>query len=455
MSKTSNTSTQLEHPYDYYHKVGDALRPAPAKVRYTHSYTHVRRLLLKGFRDVKDFNLPDTQGKFEQYAAHYNDRYWEGDQLMDNLVQVFKQLPSGQGRRIFEQALELGIDSLDSPPAELQALFNQLDHVPEWVDWNLINEGSDAFSRISPLGYILGASVDTLMTTNNTSTSKMVGTTGRFERERANRFIETLAFTVSVAKPKGLLRFSDGFKHTVRVRLMHAQVRARVSTKHELVDFANCGNPISCSDTAGGIPLFGIVFALSDIAMGGHYSTRELEALTMQWSYMGYILGADEEIIPKTLDRNLFLIDYVLAIAGPPSVFSDRLNHSFFQGIKEQIIERSDNTHYQKGVRVGYHFIYAFLWYLFGKQLGKELKHVNPVPYLFWVPYAYKWINSLISVKYVFSNKAKGKEIKRGHIHYYHKLLPSLGKLFAATNEEKNISFDKHDILETQDLIDR
>ena len=64
-----------------------------------------------------------------------------GDVLADDVVLCFERLPAGEGRKLLEQALNRGIDSLDDPPPELVALFGQVDHVPLWVDWERMKYG--------------------------------------------------------------------------------------------------------------------------------------------------------------------------------------------------------------------------------------------------------------------------------------------------------------------------
>jgi len=49
-----------------------------------------------------------------------------GDPLADDVVAMFKRLPVGEGRRMFEIAVERGIDAVPDAPAELVALFQQL-----------------------------------------------------------------------------------------------------------------------------------------------------------------------------------------------------------------------------------------------------------------------------------------------------------------------------------------
>ena len=63
----------------------------------------------------------------------------------------FKDKTQNAGWRMFEQALEHGIDSVDDPAPSLVTLFDELDRVPEWVDFDQLERGAIAFWRAGPL----------------------------------------------------------------------------------------------------------------------------------------------------------------------------------------------------------------------------------------------------------------------------------------------------------------
>ena len=57
-----------------------------------------------------------------------------GDPLADDVVAMFKRLPVGEGRRMFEMAVERGIDAVPNAPAELTAFFGRVETDPYWLD---------------------------------------------------------------------------------------------------------------------------------------------------------------------------------------------------------------------------------------------------------------------------------------------------------------------------------
>ena len=48
----------------------------------------------------------------------------------------------------FKEALEHGVDAVPDCPNALRAFFAEVERVPAWVDWDLLNEGAAAYRRL-------------------------------------------------------------------------------------------------------------------------------------------------------------------------------------------------------------------------------------------------------------------------------------------------------------------
>lgn len=257
-----------EHPYNYVREPGEhPSRPAPPRYKLTTSTTRLREFLAGDFRPVHRHVMPTIAS---DYGERLFDAAWEGDPLMDDVVQMFNRLPTGKGRKLFLQAIEEGIESVKDAPPELTALFEQLDHVPDWVDWDLVDAGVMCLDKTSIPGFMLGTVLGALATAGSQSISMPVGMTGRFAKNVVNRNIESVAFYNDTGCKDGLRRFGPGFKAAVNVRLMHAMVRAKMikSKEGELFDYARNGNPMNQADTAFGIPFFGLQIGLCERVFG-------------------------------------------------------------------------------------------------------------------------------------------------------------------------------------------
>ena len=70
-----------------------------------------------------------------------------GDPLTDAMTLHFDRMPPGEGNRLVRKVIDRGLESLDDPPPELVALFEQLDPVPRWVDWGEMHHASARILR--------------------------------------------------------------------------------------------------------------------------------------------------------------------------------------------------------------------------------------------------------------------------------------------------------------------
>ncbi|PQM45061.1 hypothetical protein C1Y40_04787 [Mycobacterium talmoniae] len=114
------------HPYDYYYRPGMPLRPPPPRLQPDPAWADLPVF--------DDFRPAAPTRRQHDLLELFIDHYWQGDALMDAVVERFRVIGVAHGRRLLDQALARGIDSLDDPPPELVDLFASLDNPPEWHD---------------------------------------------------------------------------------------------------------------------------------------------------------------------------------------------------------------------------------------------------------------------------------------------------------------------------------
>ena len=216
------------------------------------------------------------------------------------VVAMFGELPTGQGRRMFEQAVEHGIESVDDPPAPLVEFFAQVDAVPHWLNREQLAHGARTQARtglhsavlvmpgLSLYGGYLASRAD-----------KPLVRTGDLYAMAPRRLTETASWTVDLLTPGGLNRFSAGFKGVLRVRLMHALVRAGMSRRPDW-DFADWDHPVNQVQMAGTILLFSLMNILGSQLLGLRFSGREKAAVLHLWRYVGHLIGVEHELLPVT-----------------------------------------------------------------------------------------------------------------------------------------------------------
>lgn len=236
----------------------------------------------------------------EREWQRVTDALWQGDQAMDKLVAwMFEQGPAAS-KKMFDQALQQGIESVPEAPAELVEFFRHVDRDPDWLDRDLLEEGirashysgNVAFFVLRDMALMGGyAYFNTL--------NQALGMTGALSKKTSLRLGETGKWLNDVTEPEGLERYGDGFMTTLRVRMVHALVRRNLNSKPQW-QHDKWGLPINQMDMLATYLAFGPV-TLSGVRMFGVPVTpRQSKAVMHMWRYIGWLLGVDEEWLALT-----------------------------------------------------------------------------------------------------------------------------------------------------------
>lgn len=243
-----------------------------------------------------------------------------GDPLADDLIIWMKSTRGGEGWKKFDQALTRGIETVEAPSPALTAFFAQIDHRPDWADDGLMQAGCRAALSTGPLlRYALGSG--TLMVGYcSSSIARVLVMTGALNGRTYMRLQETGKFGVDIFASGTVGRFSPGFASAVRVRVMHAMVRAGLS-RDPRWQAQEWGLPINQSDMAVTALAFSLGMVGPLIDLGFTLSPREKEGVVHLWRYVGYIMGVEEALLPESYARASAL--YSLLVRSQPDADED------------------------------------------------------------------------------------------------------------------------------------
>ncbi|WP_067689127.1 oxygenase MpaB family protein [Nocardia jejuensis] len=310
MRPLTDIQPEHRHPYDYYYRPGMPLRPPPPRAVASELWFGPRKAMLAPWIEVRP--EPADTPRSRLMADHL----WQGDEPMDQLVAAFGRMGSAGGRRMLNQALAHGIDSVEEPLPELVTLFAHLDTPPDWYDPELWEYGRRLWINVSLAGKMAMGVQDFMGTFVGAEVASAVGQTGRFVKDPYRRNLESSVWFRSVTAPRALERTSPIFHDTVRVRLMHAQVRAMLRRTWGPEHFARHGNPISNATTMGAAVTFGLNPICFDHVHGRRSTTRQLDAVMHYWAYIAHVFGVADELIPRTAREGMEMADYMVATAG-------------------------------------------------------------------------------------------------------------------------------------------
>lgn len=218
----------------------------------------------------------------------------EGDEPADALVDWMYQYGIKAARASFERVLALGLRDVPDVPGPLRAFFEHVESPPAWLDEDQVERGAVASHLSGLTGLRVLRDAGLMAGYQAGAVNKTLVITGALEKGAARRIAETTKWYMDCSVPRGLGRWGDGFKNTIRVRMIHAMVRRHVSSRPEW-DAKAWGLPINQVDMQATYLAFSVVFLLGQRVMGTFLTQQEADDVMHQWRYIGWLMGVEEE----------------------------------------------------------------------------------------------------------------------------------------------------------------
>lgn len=243
--------------------------------------------------------LPETPGPAE-YAL-YGHGLLQGDPLADAVAAWMRAHGMAEAWRMVNGAIDHGLASLQDPPAPVRAFFEHVEARPAWVDEAQLIEGA----RVCGLGG--RAAMRALLVTGLMAGYQLAAVnqtllaTGTLEKGAAKRIAETTKWWADVTAPGGMAPGADGFKGTLRVRLIHAMVRSHVG-QQPTWDAEDLGVPVSQTDMQATYLGFSVVYLLSMKLVGVPLSVAERESVMHLWRYIAWLNGVQAPFLHSLHD---------------------------------------------------------------------------------------------------------------------------------------------------------
>jgi hypothetical protein len=316
--------------WEYYYRDGMNLRAAPRR-ELVPSWRHLRQTLYQDWLDIGDGWHDTTQTRL------LDDHRWQGDEVMDGVVDMFDRVGPDQGRALFERALTTGGAGAEELPDELRALVAHINRLPAWYDPVRIERGRRILNDVSVPGK-LGAGVFGIFATAiSQDVSAATGATGRIVREPIRRAVESHEFFEKVTYRGALVHGSDVVRMIVRVRLMHALVRRGLRRQWGDDNFRAHGMPISNTRLAEGSGWFASMPLLVDHMLGRRRPMRDHDDVALYWGYILYLFGVEERLIPLNGYDSLTLANHIFCDAGEASPWRAELVEGLLHPVHAQV----------------------------------------------------------------------------------------------------------------------
>ncbi|WP_433826649.1 oxygenase MpaB family protein [Actinoplanes sp. CA-015351] len=234
------------------------------------------------------------------------------DELADSLV---RSVPAGDLHRFFAS-------SDDVPTGAIRIFLDKVETRPDWVDDRLLERGAQACRAFGMDAGLVLAYGSLLGGYRTAAALEPLVRTGRLAGgESLRRIKETSIWWRAVTEPGGLAPGAEGFRLTLHVRVMHALLNAKLEADPTW-DHALRGLPINQYDQASTLGVFSTSFLLHLRLLGVRVSRADAAAVMHLWSYIGWLMGVDEEWLPHDERRGRRLLYHFLSNDPPPDANS-------------------------------------------------------------------------------------------------------------------------------------
>ncbi len=243
-----------------------------------------------------------------------------GDPEADAVTALLLPYPAEQQRDWLRLGVEQGPAALDSAPAGLRDFFAGIEAAPPWFDAAAALPGCRAFHRNSEM--FIGAFVAAVLIEGfATLISKSFSITGRLVDQGVRRLKQNNLHLVEIFMPGGLDRHGDGWRLSVRIRLMHARIRQLLAQSPEWEGQA-WGTPLSAAHIGYATASFSGLLLQRARMLGVELSDAERQSFMMVWRYAGQLMGVPPALACATEAEAMRLRDIGILCEPPPGIES-------------------------------------------------------------------------------------------------------------------------------------
>ena len=261
-------------------------------------------------------NADEALAQYPVEAANYLRHTLVGDDRLDDLMDELSSMPQDEMARYIRAGMDLDLETLRFAPQGLRDYF--VDYPPPdppWLNYEEFIPGIRAFHQESGL-ILVGFAAGVLVDGFTTYIAKSFVITGRIFDAGVRRLQQNNRHFLDVLYPGGLLRDGDGWKLSVRIRFIHAQIRRLLRETPEW-DAEAWGLPISAAHLGYAVACFSARTIKHAESVGVHLTHEERDSLMAIWRYVGYIMGIPESIL-FTSEADALRLHRVASLCEPP-----------------------------------------------------------------------------------------------------------------------------------------
>ncbi len=292
-----------------------------------------------------------------------------GDPDADAVVAYLFSLPHRESIALVREGIENpdGSELLHQHPV-MHDFIQSLDATPDWLDLESFHPAYRMFHRNTRL--VLAAMLGGVLIEGfSTNISKSFYITGRLRDSGVRRLRQNNRHMVEMFLPGGLERYGEGWKLSVRVRLIHARVRYLLQRSADW-DTAAWGEPVSSAHLGFAIAAFSARLLRHMKALGASFDDEEAASFMQVWRYSGYVMGIPDGILFEDEADALRMFE-IGGICEPPPDFESIVMANALIHAAAQVVGITDRAEAQKLTGYCYRVSRAVI----GDQMANDLNY--------------------------------------------------------------------------------
>ena len=182
---------------------------------------------------------------------------------------------------------------------------------PEWFDPQVVYAGCRKFHAYSDL-FLTAFVTDIIVRGFTTLISQSFFITGRLTDRGVRRLRQNIRHLLEIMMPGGLDRHGEGWKLSVRLRLVHARVRQHLLVSEDWDQEAH-GMPLSAAHIALASCNFSGMMLWAAGRIGARLNDEERDSFMQIWRYTAWLMGVPDALIfrDEAGAREIFRVGYM------------------------------------------------------------------------------------------------------------------------------------------------
>ena len=272
--------------------------------------------------------VDEAKSAYPDLLTALGPKFTVGDELADAAAEELADLSPAQREGRIVAALTGKPQG--SAPA-LSRLVESTRELPIWLNPERCVRAGRVFHRAGALGGAVLGLKSLVCGYAAAGGNKPLALSGALIKKSDRRLAETGRFVSSVCQEDGMRFGRDGYRITLRVRLMHAQVR-RLCLADDRYDVSRFGLPINQHDMLATILLFSNVFITGIVQLGVAVTDSEADDFQHLFRWVGQVIGVEPQLLPTSFAEAERILAFIALTEGPPDADSRALVRALLDG---------------------------------------------------------------------------------------------------------------------------